>query len=667
MVPNNSPGKLNSMTTRRLHGLDGPKDVLPVESMIHPALENLRELHSRSLQSPENFWQGIARELFWYEQRGPVFTAIDRPPYGSWFEGWSTNISYNCLDRHVNSWRRNKVAYYWENENGEMRVITYQELYDLVNRISSGLRKLGVKKGDRITLYLPMVPELPASMLAVLRIGAIHSVIFAGFTSKAIADRLTDSGSEVVITADFGYRKGRKVPLKQTVDDALEGLPFVKKVIVLKRGDEDMRLKPGRDVLFSELLKMGDRYERPEPLIGNHPSYILYTSGTTGKPKGATHGTGGYMVWVYYTQKVVFDVRDAEVYWCTADIGWVTGHSYIVYGPLLNGLTSVLYEGALDHPDPGRWWEIVEKYRVNVFYTSPTSVRMFMKYGERWPESHDLSSIRILGSVGEPINPEAWKWYRTHIGADKAVVVDTWWQTETGGIMISPQPGNYLVPLKPGSATFPIPGVDADVLDDAGKAVEPGQKGYLVIRRPWPGQFITLWKDEERFRSVYFSKYPGLYYPGDYALKDSDGYFWLLGRADEVLKVAGHRIGTVEIEDSLISHPAVAESAVIGRSDPIKMQVPVAFVVLRPGNTPSDNLRRELLEHVRSTIGPIAIPDNIYFVEKLPKTRSGKIMRRIIGAVVEGRSIGDVTTLEDETSVEEARRAYTELKDAIKG
>jgi acetyl-CoA synthetase len=591
--------------------------------------------------------------------------SLPGPPYASWFEGWRTNISYNCLDRHINGHRRSKVAYFWEGEDGKRRTVTYFDLYREVNRLSSALRSSGVRKGDRVTIYLPMVPELPVSMLSVTRIGAIHSVIFAGFTAKAISDRLADARSSVVITADVGYRRGKEIKLKQTVDEALASAPFVKKVVVLRRKDEDVELVPRRDVLYSEFLDTGEAYSEPEPLGGNHPSYILYTSGTTGRPKGATHSTAGYMVWCYYTQRAVFDVKEDEVYWCTADIGWVTGHSYIVYGPLLNGVTSLILEGAPDHPSPDRWWGAVERYGVNVFYTSPTSIRMFMKLGEEWPRKHDLSSLRIIGSVGEPINPEAWRWYRTHIGLGRAVVVDTWWQTETGGIMISPQPGISLVPLKPGSATFPMPGVDADVLDEEGKKTKPGQKGYLVIRRPWPGELVTLWNDNERFAKEYFSRFPGLYYAGDYAMLDQDGYFWLLGRADEVLKVAGHRLGTVEIEDALISHPSVAESAVIGKPDPVKMQVPVAFVVLKPSYRPTETMREELMEHVRATIGPVAVPEQVFFVDKLPKTRSGKIMRRIIGAVVQGKPVGDVTTLEDETSVEEAKRAYMELKEAL--
>jgi acetyl-CoA synthetase len=414
------------------------------------------------------------------------------------------------------------------------------------------------------------------------------------------------------------------------------------------------------------MVESADPYVEPEKLEGTHPSFILYTSGTTGKPKGATHGTAGYMVWADFTQKVVFDVNDKDIYWCAADIGWITGHTYIVYGPLISGVTSFIYEGAPDYPSPDRWWDMIERYGVTILYTSPTSIRMHMKYGEEWAQKHDLSTLRLLGSVGEPINPEAWNWYYKNIGHERTPIVDTWWQTETGGIMITPQPGLALVPLKPGSATFPLPGIDADVYTEDRRITKPNERGLLVIRKPWPGQFITLWGDHERFKSTYFTKFPGFYYPGDYAMKDEDGYFWLLGRADEVLKVAGHRIGTIELEDALISHPAVAESAVIGKADPIKMQVPVAFVILRPGYVASPQLRTELVNHIRQTIGPIAAPQSLYFVNKLPKTRSGKIMRRVIGAVVEERNIGDTTTLEDATSVEEAKEAYEVFKAEIR-
>jgi acetyl-CoA synthetase len=646
------------------------QEILPTTTMIFPEnranLKKLVEIHTQSLAKPDSFWRTVADELFWYEKKGPAFEEIAQPPYGRWFPNWKSNITYNALDRHINSPRKGKVAFYWEGENGEKRTLTFNDVYEEVNQLASGLRTLGVKKGDRVTIYLPMIPELPISMLALVRLGAIHSVIFAGFTAQSIANRIADSKSKLVITADGSFRKGKTLALKPVVDEAVKQSTGIEKVIVVKRAKNQVNMEKGRDLWYHELLASSEKHVEPEPVEGIHPSFILYTSGTTGKPKGTTHSNGGYMTWAYYTQKAVFDVNDDDIYWCTADIGWITGHTYIVYGPLMRGVTSLMYEGAPDYPQPDRWWDLVEKYKVTIIYTSPTAIRMHMKFGEQWAQKHNLSSLRLLGSVGEPINPEAWKWYFKNIGREQTPIVDTWWQTETGGILISPQPGIVPIPLKPGSATLPIAGVDADVYGDNGSPVKAGEKGYIVIKRPWPGQFMTLWNDPEKFKQVYFTRFPGIYYAGDYAMKDDDGYFWLLGRADEVLKVAGHRIGTIELEDSLISHPAVAESAVIGKSDPVKMEVPVAFVVLRPGFNPSPELKKELSNHVRTTIGPIAVPETIYFVTKLPKTRSAKIMRRVMKAVVENKSIGDVTTLEDETSVEEMKNAYSGLQAEMK-
>jgi len=645
------------------------REVLPTRTMIFPEyranLKTLTEIHRESLEKPDSFWRKVADELFWYEKKGPAFEEVAQPPFGRWYPQWRSNISYNALDRHVVGPRKSKVAYYWEGENGEKRTLTYNELNEEVNRFASALKKLGVKKGDRITIYLPMIPELPISMLATVRLGAIHSVIFAGFTAQSVATRITDSKSNLVITADGTFRKGKTLELKPIVDEAVKQTSGVEKVIVVRRAKNEVKMEKGRDLWYHDLTASGDKFVEPEPVEGIHPSFILYTSGTTGKPKGTTHSNGGYMTWAYYTQKAVFDVNDDDVYWCTADIGWITGHTYIVYGPLMRGVTSLLYEGAPDYPQPDRWWDLVEKYKVTIIYTSPTAIRMHMKFGEQWAQKHNLKSLRLLGTVGEPINPEAWVWYFKNIGRERTPIVDTWWQTETGGILISPQPGIVPIPLKPGSATLPIAGVDADVFSETGSAAKPGEKGYMVIKRPWPGQFMTLWNDPEKFKQVYFTRFPGIYYAGDYAMMDDDGYFWLLGRADEVLKVAGHRLGTIELEDSLISHPAVAESAVIGKSDPVKMEVPVAFVVLRPGFNPSPELKKELSNHVRTTIGPIAVPETIYFVSKLPKTRSAKIMRRVVRAVVEGKPIGDVTTIEDETSVEEMKNAYGELQAEI--
>jgi acetyl-CoA synthetase len=641
------------------------KDILHTNEYVFPEnrknIKVIMETHAKSLQDPNGFWRKVADDLFWSQKNDRVFERMDDPPYGRWFADWKTNLSYNALDRHVSK-NGKKVAFYWEGENGDKKTITYADLYEQVNRFASALKKLGIKKGDRITIYLPMIPELPVSMLAAVRLGAIHNIIFAGFTASAIANRINDSKSRFVITADGFFRKNKTVELKAIVDDAVKQSPTVEKIIVVKRSGTPVAMTTGRDLWYDDLVQSGEKFVEPEQVEGTHPSFILYTSGTTGKPKGTTHSTGGYMTYAYYTQKAVFDLKENDIYWCTADIGWITGHTYIVYGPLVAGATSVMYEGAPDYPQPDRWWDIVERYGVTIIYTSPTAIRMHMKFGEQWAQKHKLTTLRILGSVGEPINPEAWKWYFKNIGREECPIVDTWWQTETGGILISPQPGIALIPLKAGSATLPVAGVQADVLTENGESTKAGERGYIVIKGPWPGQCMTLWNDHEKFKQTYFMRFPGVYYAGDYAMKDDDGYFWLLGRADEVLKVAGHRLGTVELEDSLISHPAVAESAVIGKSDPIKMEVPVAFVVLRSGFEATDQLRKELANHVRTTIGPIAVPEAIYFVNKLPKTRSAKIMRRVVKAVVEGKPIGDITTLDDDTSVEEMKNAYGELQ-----
>lgn len=642
------------------------KDILPTKELIFPEnrakIKTVMETNAKSLQDPDGFWRKVSDDLFWYKKSEKVFQRIDDAPYGRWFSDWKTNLSYNALDRHIKNNKGSKIAFFWEGENGDKKSLTYTDLFDQVNRFASALKKLGIKKGDRITIYLPMIPELPISILAAVRLGAIHTVIFAGFTAQSVANRINDSKSRFVITADGFSRKNKIVELKSIIDEAVKLSPSVEKVVVVKRSGAPVMMSDGRDLWYHDVLQSGDKFVEPEPVEGTHPAFILYTSGTTGKPKGTTHGTGGYMTYAYYTQKTVFDIKENDIYWCTADIGWITGHTYIVYGPLLAGATSVMYEGAPDYPQPDRWWDIVEKYAVTVIYTSPTAIRMHMKFGEQWAQKHKLTSLRLLGSVGEPINPEAWRWYFKNIGQGKCQIVDTWWQTETGGILISPQPGIAPIPLKAGSATLPLAGVDPDVLDENGEKVKQGHRGFIVIKRPWPGQCMTLWNDAEKYKQTYFTRFPGVYYAGDYAMKDEDGYFWLLGRADEVLKVAGHRLGTVELEDSLISHPAVAESAVIGKSDPVKMEVPVAFVVLKPGYNPSDDLRKELSNLVRKTIGPIAVPEAIYFVSKLPKTRSAKIMRRVVKAVVEQKPIGDTTTLEDDTSVEEMKSAYGELQ-----
>jgi len=637
------------------------KEALPVELKYWP-IKRFMDIYRKSLDDIEEFWDQEARKLEW-------FRAYDRvldwdPPFAKWFPGGMLNASQLCVDRHLKTWRRNKVAIYWEGERGEERTLSYSQLYREVNRLAFALQKLGVKSGDRVAIYLPMIPELPIAMLATARIGAIHTVIFSGFSSMALADRVNDTEAKAVITADGGFRRGKIIQLKEIVDEALEKTPSVKKVIVVKRTGQEIKMKEGRDLWYHEITR-GAVDVSPEPFESTHPLYILYTSGTTGKPKGIVHSTGGYMVFINSMYKWVFDIQEESVYWCTADVGWVTGHSSIVYAPLMHGASIVVHEGAPDYPKPDRWWEIIEKYKVTIFYTSPTAIRMFMRYGEEWPKKHDLSSLTILGSVGEPINPEAWMWYFQNIGGERCPIVDTWWQTETGGIMISAAPGIGLVPLKPGSATFPLPGIDADVVDEKGKPVSPSVRGYLVIKKPWPGMLMTLYRDPERYKEAYWFRFPNVYYTGDYCMRDEEGYFWLLGRADEVLKIAGHRLGTMELESAIVSHPAIAEAAVISKPHEIKGEAIVVFGILRQGHNPSDALKKDLTDHLRKTIGPVATPEEVYFVSKLPKTRSGKIMRRVLKALASGLPIGDVTTLEDEASIEEARQAYEEFKKVV--
>lgn len=623
------------------------------------------EFQQKAISNSEKFWEKEAEKLPWFKRWDKVLQW--EYPYARWFIGGLLNASYGCLDVHLNSWRKNKVAIYWEDEQGNTKSFSYAQLHREVNRFTSILKKIGVQKGDIVVLYLPMTPELVISMLATVRIGAIHTVVFSGFSSQALADRINDTGAKVLITGDFGIRRGKLVPLKEIVDNALKLAPTVEKVILVKRTEEKVTIKEGRDLIYQELMRDAEKYVEPEPVEATHPLYILYTSGTTGKPKGIVHSTGGYLVYNYATYKWVFDISDESVYWCTADVGWVTGHSAIVYAPLLHGATIVMYEGSPDYPYLDKWWEIIEKYGVTIFYTSPTALRMFIRYGEEWIKKHDLSSLRILGTVGEAINPEVWEWYYKNIGNERCPIVDTWWQTETGGMMISPAPGLELVPLKPGSATLPLPGIDAEVVDDSGNPASPGIKGYLVIRKPWPGMLMDIYKDPVRYKETYWSRFNGMYYTADYAIKDSEGYFWLLGRADEVLKIAGHRIGTAEIESSAVATPSVAEAAVVAAPDEVKGEAIVLFVILKEGYKPGEDIKENIIDNIRKQIGPIATPREIYFVSKLPKTRSGKIMRRILKAIILDKPIGDITTLEDEASVEEIKVSYEELKRMLKG
>ena len=610
-----------------------------------------------------SFWNEQAKNLSWFSQWG---TTLDwSPPFARWFVGGKINASYNALDIHQKS-KADKIAILWEGENGDSQEITYGDLFTQVQKFSNVLKSLNVVKGDRVVLYLPIIPELIIAMLACARIGAIHTVIFSGFSASSIRDRVVDSNSKIVITADGGYRRGKIVKLKEVVDNAIDDLNFVDHVVVFERTKNKINLS-SKDKLWKDLMQNVSDFCPAESLDSTHPLFILYTSGTTGKPKGVLHGTGGYLTHLYSTFKWAFDIKNNDVFFCTADIGWVTGHSYVVYAPLLHGATEILYEGAPDFPDASRIWSILEKHKVTIFYTTPTALRMFIKFGDAIPNSFDLSSLRLLGTVGEPINPEVWKWYFKTIGKNKCPIIDTWWQTETGGMLISSLPGLETIPLKPGSGTYSIPGVDIGVVDENGLDVLPNQKGSLVIKNPWPGMLLTLWNNDEKYKKVYWSKYENCYYPGDYAIKDEDGYFWLLGRADDILKVAGHRIGTAELEGCVVSHPDVAESAVCGIPDELKGEVIVVFVVLKHDVTSThDSLRTELVKKIRNDVGSIATPKQIYFVTKLPKTRSGKIMRRLLKAIANNEKIGDTSTLEDGAAVSEVQNAYDAIQKSLR-
>jgi len=601
------------------------------------------------------FWAQQALALDWHREWDTILEW--ELPFAKWFVGGKLNVSENCLDRHVQAGHGSQVALHWEGEPGDSRAVTYQDLLDETSRVANLLRELGVVKGDRVAIYMGMVPETVAAMLACARIGAAHSVVFGGFTAQSLKDRINDAQARVLITADGAWRRGSVVALKDIADEALADTPSIEHVLVLRRTESDCVMQSGRDIWWHDEVARQSTECAPESMDAEDLLFILYTSGTTGKPKGIMHTTGGYLTQVAYTHKYVFDLKpDSDVYWCTADVGWVTGHSYIVYGPLANRATSVLYEGTPDHPGKDRLWSIVEKYKVTIFYTAPTAIRTFMKWGDDLPAAHDLSSLRVIGTVGEPINPEAWVWYYGHIGRERCPVVDTWWQTETGAIMISALPG--ATTLKPGSATFPLPGIEASIVDDAGKPVGIPGGGYLVLSRPWPSMLRGIWGDPERYRDTYWSRFDGKYFAGDGAKRDDDGYFWLLGRVDDIMLVAGHNISTTEVESALVDHAAVAEAAVVGRNDATTGQAIAAFVTLRSGIEPGDHLVEELRDHVAHLIGPIAKPKTILFTEELPKTRSGKIMRRLLRNVAEDELLGDTTTLADPTVVDGIKSKY---------
>jgi len=619
-------------------------------------MEEYEKLYRQSIDDPEGFWAAQARKYLSWEKEWDFVLRYDfKEAQIAWFGNGILNASYNCLDRHMET-IPDKTAYLWEGDNpNESRTVTYRDLYTEVNRFAAVLKSQGLKKGDRVIIYLPMIVELPVALLACARIGAIHSVVFGGFSADAIANRIQDCGARLVITADGGYRGGKPVPLKQNVDTALTKCPGVEKVIVVNRTNSGIALDPKKELWWHEAVgnTPEDTYVKPEPMDAEDPLFILYTSGSTGKPKGVVHTHGGYLLYAAITTRLVFDLKDDEIFWCTADIGWITGHSYIVYGPLINGLTGVMFEGVPSYPDHGRFWAVVEKYKVNKFYTAPTAIRALAREGEQYVLKHDLSSLKLLGTVGEPINPEAWRWYYHWVGKDKCPIIDTWWQTETGGHMLTPLPG--AAPIKPGSCSFPFFGVDPVLLDDTGKEVRfPGEEGLLCIRKPWPGMARTVYGDHERFRETYFSQMPGLYFTGDAAKKDEDGYFWIIGRIDDVINVSGHRLGTAELESALVLNKKVAEAAVVGFPHEIKGQGIYAFVILKAGIEASDELKKELVQQVRKEIGPIATPDVIQFTDGLPKTRSGKIMRRILKKIAAGKldELGDTSTIADESVID---------------
>ena len=629
----------------------------PPEGFASVATVKTTDVYDEAEADFEGFWARFAEELDWFKKWDQVLDWD--PPHVKWFQGGQINVSYNCLDRHLTTARRNKAAIIWEGEPGDWQVYTYWDLYREVCKFANGLKSLGIGKGDRVTIYLPMVPELAIAMLACARIGAPHSIVFGGFSSESLRDRINDSEAKALITSDGGYRRGNVIPLKKNADESLDGAPTVEHVVVVRRtGTADDQMVDGRDIWWHDLVADQPLKCDPEPMDSEDLLFLLYTSGTTGKPKGIVHTTAGYLLGTYATTKWVFDLKEDDVYWCTADIGWITGHSYIVYGPLANGATSIMYEGSPDYPDRDRFWAIIEKYGATICYTAPTAIRSFMRWGEEYPRKHDLTSLRLLGSVGEPINPEAWMWYHENIGGGRCPIVDTWWQTETGMILITPLPG--ITTLKPASASKPFPGVLAEVVDEKGDPVGANQGGYLVLKRPWPAMLRTIYGDPDRYVEQYWSKYPNVYFTGDGARMDEEGYFWLLGRVDDVINVSAHRISTMEVESALVDHEAVAEAASIGKSHEIKGQAVVAFVTLKESVEGSEDLIRELKGHVTTKIGAIARPDDIFFTAELPKTRSGKIMRRLLRDVAEGRALGDTTTLADPAVVESLKEQYAD-------
>jgi len=611
-------------------------------------------LYEMAERDREGFWAKMAERLDWFQKWDRVLEW--NPPFAQWFVNGKLNVSYNCIDRHLKTWRKTKAALIWEGEPGDDRILTYQDLYREVTKCANVLRKMGINRGDRVTIYLGMIPELPITMLACARIGAPHSVVFGGFSAESLSDRINDCQAKLVITADGGWRRGTIVPLKKNCDDALVNCPTVEQVLLVKRTCQDINFVEGRDFWYHDLMQDAPIGCDAESMDSEDPLYILYTSGSTGKPKGVLHTTGGYLTGVTATHHYIFDIKDNDVFWCTADIGWVTGHSYIVYGPLANGCTSVMYEGSPDWPQRDRFWSIIEKFGVNILYTAPTAIRAFMKWGPEWPEKRNLSSLRLLGTVGEPINPEAWMWYNKHIGGEKCPIVDTWWQTETGMILITPLPG--VTTTKPGSATVAFPGVEAEIWDQSGNPVPKGSGGYLVLKSPWPAMLRTVYGDPDRYVAQYFSKFKDTYFTGDGAKWDTDGYFWIMGRVDDVINVSGHRLGTMEIESALVDHPAVAEAAVIGKTHDLKGQAVAAFVTLKEGIDATEELKTVIKAHVSKKIGALARPDDLYFTAELPKTRSGKIMRRLLRDIAEGRALGDTTTLADPNVVSGLKDRY---------